>query len=62
MVAGSEDDRIEVPHVVRRERSTRREPYFDLHASVQMKARQAGRQRRCVVRNYDVAGPQQLDE
>ena len=62
MVAGSEHDCVEAQHIAGRERGTRREPDFDFSAGLQVKARQAGRQRRGIVRNHDVAGLQQLDE
>jgi len=54
-VTGAEHDGRKACHAFRRQRIPRREPQFDGAACRQMNAEQACRQRRCVVRNDDIA-------
>ncbi len=57
VVTRAEHDRMKTEHVVRGERSPRRESHFDFHAGLQVNAAQTCGQRCRVVRDHNVAGP-----
>ena len=62
VVAGAEHDGGKLADVVRRQRAPAGEPHLDGAAARHVLAAQAGGQRRGVVGDHQVAGPQELDE
>jgi hypothetical protein len=62
MVARPEDDRMKAARVAKVIRRPAGEPYLDLGVSLHMATVQASRKRRSVVRDDEIAGPQDCDE